>query len=943
MPRKDFRQYTDCPGVNMLPILVDSAPLRCNARIMVPRLHRNYRFLLAVFCVVSGSFGGLSFAQAQYQLYGLDFSPLLHGQAPGTQIGTAQIQARLAIVAPYTKWVRTYSNLNGLDQVCPIAHQMGLKCAAGASIYGSSTDTQEIASLTTLAQNGYADLAIVGTEALFRGNVSAATLVNYINQVKSAAPGVQVTTADTYGVWFDNPSVLAAADVVLVNIYPFYEQVSLDHAVAWVNGWYQLLTQAAGSKQVWMSETGWPTGGSAIGVAVPSPVNGSSYFLNFVSWARANNVPYFYFEALDEAWKSSENSQGPYFGIWDENGNLKPGMGAVFSGKTMPDNWSGDSVPGGSGTPSVVLTYVPPFGSSNQLSGQVLHVRPADYKIGCFIYVSPSWYVKPFASRPLTPIFADGTWTCAPASTGDTAETKIGAFVFPNGYNPPWQVGGDPPSVLLQNSIANAIVTRTQSAIAGLVQDNLGNGIDGVTVSLSGSQVETTQTAQGGKYSFIDLTPGGNYVVTPSNTNATFTPANLSFPSLSGVQTGNFTATSHLLSISGQVSDTGGNALNHVPLSLNGTVSGSGLTDVFGNYRFSGLFPGGSYTITPSTRSYGFNPPSQMFTNLTSSQTGNFTASPLALGPVAALRDNVGSVRLSAYASSTLSNSGGLFASDPSAAQDLSGNTFVTARDNFNSIWANVYNPNTATWLGWRFGGGIIQGVPSLAVDTNGTAWIASRDNYNSYWLVNYTRGSFGSWTPLLGIFSTDPAVAACADGSIYLIGKDNFNSLWSGHYIPGTGFLGWQFGGGVIKGKPAITCGNDSAVYIVARDFFNSNWMARVVGNAWTGWFYGGAINSADPKIAALADGTIGVLILDPTNVVWRTAFTEGTGNGWEPWLQVGGVLLDVAGAGGGGQLYFVGKAPNGDLWWWRQTGSQWTWIGNNGVAAGALSAAPR
>ena len=309
----------------------------------------------------------------------------------------------------------------------------------------------------------------------------------------------------------------------------------------------------------------------------------------------------------------------------------------------------------------------------------------------------------------------------------------------------------------------------------------------------------------------------------------------------------------------------------------------------------------------------------------------------------AALRDTVGSIRLSTYASSTLSNSGGVFASDPSTAQDLNGNTFVTARDNFNSIWANVYNPNTSSWSGWRFGGGIIQGGPSIAVDTSGTAWIASRDNYNSYWLVSYTSsGSFGSWTPLLGIFSTDPVVAACGDGSIYLIGKDNFNSLWSGRYISGTGFQGWQFGGGIIKGKPAATCGGDNAVYVAAEDNFNSNWMARVAGNSWTGWFYGGAITSVTPRIAALGSGSEAVVILDSTNVVWRTTFSEGTANGWQPWVQVGGVLQDVSAAGVGGQLYFAGKAPNGDLWWWRQSGSQWTWIGNSGVAAGALSAAP-
>lgn len=311
--------------------------------------------------------------------------------------------------------------------------------------------------------------------------------------------------------------------------------------------------------------------------------------------------------------------------------------------------------------------------------------------------------------------------------------------------------------------------------------------------------------------------------------------------------------------------------------------------------------------------------------------------------PEASFRDPAGGIHLSSYAISALANGGGVFSSDPTSAEDPWGKTVVTARDGFNSIWANVYNPASATWNGWVFGGGIIQGVPSIAVDTSGTGWIASRDNYNSYWLVMYTpTGGFGSWVPLLGIFASDPVVSACGDGSIYLIGKDNFNSLWSGHYIPGTGFQGWHFGGGIITGKPAATCGGDNAVYVAAEDNYNSNWIARVAGNTWTGWFFGGAITSVTPRIAALGNGSEAVVILDATGVVWRTTFTEGAGNGWQPWVQVGGILQDVAPAGLSGELYLAGKAPNGDLWWWQQTSNQWTRIGNNGAAAGALSGTP-
>ena len=366
--------------------------------------------------------------------------------------------------------------------------------------------------------------------------------------------------------------------------------------------------------------------------------------------------------------------------------------------------------------------------------------------------------------------------------------------------------------------------------------------------------------------------------------------------------------------------------------------SGSNLTLTL-PLQFAATFAGEKLVVlsAQTTASNGSSSNQQMGTWLVGTPS-------VALTPDAAFRDTYGSIRLTTYPSPTLSNSGGLFASDPSAAQSLSGNTFVTARDNYNSVWANVYNPSTAAWSGWQFGGGIIQGVPSIAVDTTGTGWIASRDTYSSYWLVSYTTGSgFSTWIPLQGIFSTDPVVTACGDGSIYLIGKDNWNSLWSGHYIPGTGFQGWQFGGGIITGKPAATCGSDNAVYVVAEDSWNSNWMVRVSGNTWGTWYFGGAITSVTPRIAALDNGSEAVVILDTTNVVYSTTYTEGTANGWQPWAQVGGILQDVAPAGVSGELYFAGRAPNGDLWWWQQTGNQWTWIGNNGVVAGALAAAPK
>ena len=269
--------------------------------------------------------------------------------------------------------------------------------------------------------------------------------------------------------------------------------------------------------------------------------------------------------------------------------------------------------------------------------------------------------------------------------------------------------------------------------------------------------------------------------------------------------------------VSGNVSLFGGGGLSGVTVTLSGSQADSTVSDGSGNY--TSTYPAGNFILTPAKSGYIFSPVSQSFT-LNSNQTANFTA--LAMQNQvsrAVFRDSHGAVQMTTYPSSSLSSAGGVFASDPSAVEDLNGNVFVTARDTFNSIWANVYNISNSTWAGWVFGGGIIQGAPAMAVDSSGKGWIASRDTFNSYWLVSYTNGGgFGTWTPLLGVFSTDPVITSCRDGSVYLIGKDNFNSLWSGHFIPGSaGFQGWQFGGGIIKGKPAATCGGDNAVYIAA------------------------------------------------------------------------------------------------------------------------------
>jgi hypothetical protein len=97
----------------------------------------------------------------------------------------------------------------------------------------------------------------------------------------------------------------------------------------------------------------------------------------------------------------------------------------------------------------------------------------------------------------------------------------------------------------LTTNVSNANFTAIPTAgISGRVTvPNGAAGIDGITVTLSGSSAAVTTTAGGGFYSFTPLTRFGNYTVTPSGGNNTFTPASLTFNNLnSAVTNANFAA-----------------------------------------------------------------------------------------------------------------------------------------------------------------------------------------------------------------------------------------------------------------------------------------------------------------------------------------------------------------------------------------------------------------
>jgi len=79
--------------------------------------------------------------------------------------------------------------------------------------------------------------------------------------------------------------------------------------------------------------------------------------------------------------------------------------------------------------PNIVFTKVPPLGSSQNLEGTT-NVDPANYRIVIYIKVGSTWWAKPYANSPMTPIKSNGSWICDITTGGiDETATEIRGFV----------------------------------------------------------------------------------------------------------------------------------------------------------------------------------------------------------------------------------------------------------------------------------------------------------------------------------------------------------------------------------------------------------------------------------------------------------------------------------------------------------------------------------
>ena len=258
-------------------------------------------------------------------MHGLCSSPYEEGQEPGDTLSEEQIRRRLEIMKPYTKWIRSFSCTEGNELIPKIAKEMGMKTLVGAWL-GDDLDIneKEISGLIELANNGYVDVAAVGNEVMYRGDLTEEELIQHIYNVKKQIKNVPVGYVDAYYEFEDRTNITEACDIILANCYPFWEGCDQDYALLYMKDMYNRAIRAGNGKKVIITETGWPSQGSNLHGAFPSEANAIKYFINTQKWSKEEDIDIFYFSSFDESWKvGKEGDVGAYWGIWDKVENLK--------------------------------------------------------------------------------------------------------------------------------------------------------------------------------------------------------------------------------------------------------------------------------------------------------------------------------------------------------------------------------------------------------------------------------------------------------------------------------------------------------------------------------------------------------------------------------------------------------------------------------------------
>lgn len=254
---------------------------------------------------------------------GLSYSGAGRWQNPltGQQPTPEAVANDLALLARHTRRIRTYSAADH-PELPERAREHGLELMLGAFLdQDLDSNQRELNAAIELARtHPNIRRLIVGNETQLTAKLPPNRLVTYLDRTRSAlaSASVQVSTAEPWHVWLEQPQLAQHVDFLAIHVLPYWEGESIDSAVQTSLNQIARVKARFPGRDVVIAEIGWPSNGQPIGLARATPANQARFVREFLQQAKALDIDYFLIEAFDQPWKfATEGRAGAYWGLWD--------------------------------------------------------------------------------------------------------------------------------------------------------------------------------------------------------------------------------------------------------------------------------------------------------------------------------------------------------------------------------------------------------------------------------------------------------------------------------------------------------------------------------------------------------------------------------------------------------------------------------------------------
>ena len=384
--------------------------------------------------------------------------------------------------------------------------------------------------------------------------------------------------------------------------------------------------------------------------------------------------------------------------------------------------------------------------------------------------------------------------------------------------------GADAECVASARSALGAYLGSSPSetfGITGRVADENDTPLAGVVVTLLGSQTVATTDAAG-LYHFSNLPTSGVYTIKPSKPHYVFAAPSLTFTTPGAAARGDFAAVLLRHTISGRVTSEAG--LAGATLTLTGSQYATTTSDADGNYSFTNLVVGGSYTITPSKADYVFAPASLSFTDLSADARADFNGTTRSIFGLVVNVNNAGlpgiTVTLSgSRAATTTTAADGSYRFDQLAAvgsyvvkPTLLGYVFSPASQSFENLPADRYAGFVGNYFEYGITGRVAKSdgtaVYGVTVSLAGSKTAATTtDSNGNYKFTGLPSGGDYTVTPSKTDYSFGPTAR-----TLSALGSDRTASFTA---TPGTHAIHGRVGGpvgGALSGSLVTLSGSRSA-----------------------------------------------------------------------------------------------------------------------------------